>query len=68
MILESGEVCPYSRVCPLNNSMGAGPCYGARGDRMNEFECEYVVDGKLIADSGFRNPYDKTGRMKVIMG
>ena len=65
MILESGETCQYGRVCPLNTKFG--PCYGARSDRQNIFECEYVVNGQLIADSGFRNPLDKTGKMKVIM-
>jgi hypothetical protein len=65
MILESGEVCPYGHRCPLNSQLS--PCYGTRPERLNMFECEYVVNGKLIADSGFRNPLDKTGRMKVIM-
>lgn len=67
MILESGEICPYSHHCPLNNPMIGGSCFGSRGDRKNTFECEYVVDGKLMAESGYRNPLDKTGRMKVIM-
>ena len=65
MILESGETCIYGHICPLNSP--TSPCYGTRNDRPNRFECEYVVNGKLITDSGYRNPFDKTGRMKVIM-
>lgn len=62
MILEIGQVCPYSNKCPLN-----GNCYGTRADRQNKFECEYVKNGKLNTELGYRNPMDKTGRMKVIM-
>lgn len=62
MILEAGEVCKITE-CPYNN----GVCHGARFDRTNKFTCEYVVNGKLLTDFGFRNPQDKTGKMKVIM-
>lgn len=65
MILESGEACPFSNKCSLNSQ--SSPCFGARSDRMNKFECEYVVNGSLITDSGYRNPLDQTGKMKLIM-
>jgi hypothetical protein len=67
MILEAGEVCKVSN-CPYNSgSCLTGTCYGARPDRDTTFTCEYVVNGKLLTDFGFRNAQDKTGKMKVIM-
>lgn len=65
LILEAGEVCPYSARCPYNNGMS--PCYGTMSTRKNRFECKYVKDGKIIKDSGGRIPGDKTGKMKIIM-
>ena len=65
MILEAGETCVYGHVCPFNTPYS--PCYGTRSDRDNKFECEYVINGKIITDCGCRNPLDRTGKMRVIM-
>jgi hypothetical protein len=66
MILEDGEICPYAANCPHNKN-SYGPCYGTIATRGNKFECEFVVNGQFIIDSGFRNPLDQTGKMKIIM-
>lgn len=65
MILKEGEVCPFASNCPYHIGT-AGPCYGAISTRMNEFKCEYVVNGRIV-EGGVRLPADKTGKMKVIM-
>jgi len=66
MILEIGEICPHAHSCPYNEG---DPCFGTRHERENVFQCDYVTNGKLLTDgSGFRNPLDQTGKMKVIMG
>lgn len=67
MILEVGQVCPYSHNCPYNKTAVGGVCYGTRSDRANRFECEFVINGKIITDAGFRNSLDQTGKMKIIM-
>jgi len=63
MILKESEVCKLADKCPHNDN---NACYGARGDRASTFTCTFVTNG-IISDSGFRNPYDQTGKMKVIM-
>lgn len=65
LILEAGEACPLGNNCPYNDPYGR--CYGSLTSRMNEFECEYVVNGQIVIRDGSRNPFDQTGRMKVIM-
>lgn len=65
MILEAGKGCHLANGCPYNKPHGY--CRGALSDRPNEFVCDYVENGQIITDGGFRNPLDKTGRMKVIM-
>jgi len=62
MILEAGEQCRYGQSCPRSDA-----CYGLKTDRPNIFECEYVINGQLVENPGFRNPLDQTGKMKVIM-
>ena len=63
MILKENEACKLANRCPHNDIK---VCYGARTDRPYTFTCAFVTDG-IISDSGFRNPYDQTGKMKVIM-
>jgi len=65
MILEAGQVCHLANQCPYNEPYGR--CYGALSTRMNEFDCDYVVNGQLVIRDGSRNPLDQTGKMKVIM-
>lgn len=65
MMLESGEVCSLSNNCPYNEPYGR--CQGSLSTRRNQFECKYVVNGKLITDGMGHNPLDQTGKMKVIM-
>ena len=62
MILEAGEQCRHAQTCPRSDT-----CYGVRPDRQNKFECDYVTNGHLVENPGFRNPMDQTGKMKVIM-
>ena len=65
LILKENEVCQLAQQCPHNDTTKG--CYGARANRAYEFTCEFVQNGKIITDSGFRNPLDQTGKMKVIM-
>ena len=62
MILEANEVCKLTYKCPHTDT-----CYGAKTNRQTIFNCEFVENGEIITDVGFRNPYDQTGKMKVIM-
>ena len=65
LILKENEVCQLAQQCPHNNV--SKTCYGARPNRNNVFTCEFVQNGQIVTDSGFRNPHDQTGKMKVIM-
>ena len=65
LILKENEVCHLAYKCPHNDTSKG--CYGARAERSYIFTCEFVKNGRIITDSGFRNPLDKTGKMKVIM-
>lgn len=61
MILKPFEICQYTN-CPY-----AKDCYGKNPFRKNVFECEYADDLGSIQEGQFRNPLDKTGKMKVIL-
>lgn len=65
MIFESGQACHFGNICKMNDGT-FGPCWGTRSDRNNTFTCEYIENGKLKTEVGFRNPLDQTGKMKVI--
>ena len=62
MILEAGEVCRFGDTCPQRDL-----CQGLIKSRPNSFVCEYVQNGILVENPGFRNPLDQTGKMKIIM-
>jgi hypothetical protein len=64
--LRKGEICPHRTICPYNKySMGSDSCWGARSERDCDFNCDYVIEGRI--QEGFsRNPMDKTGQMKVL--
>ena len=64
MMLEAGQVCHLGDGCPYNEPYGR--CHGVHSERLNEFQCDYVVNGRIV-EGGFRLPDDKTGKMKVIM-
>lgn len=64
MILEAGKQCPYGTTCPYNKG---DECMGAMPSRPGVFTCSFVKDGQ-IAEGGFRNPLDQTGKMKIITG
>jgi hypothetical protein len=67
LVLEAGEICPYSSRCPYNNTSQFGPCHGTLSTRSNTFTCSYVKDGKISEGQSPRLPGDKTGRMNIIM-
>lgn len=64
LILKEYEVCPYAARCKHNNN-GSVECQGGNAGRKFEFCCEFVNNG-LIKD-GFRNPFDYTGKMQIIL-
>ena len=66
LVLKPNEVCPYSTSCPHNQD---GTCFGSRSDRNNQFNCSLVDNNGTFSESTNiqRNPYDKTGNMKIIM-
>lgn len=64
LILSPGQVCPHASVCPHNEG---NECWGANSARPTTFHCDFIKDGK-ITEQGFRNPYDQTGKMKIITG
>lgn len=63
LILEAGEICPYSSSCPYNTD---NECWGARSDRKLNFNCSFVKNGKII-EGAARNRFDETGQMKILM-
>lgn len=68
MILEVGQVCPYSITCPHNNNhVYSKPCYGSISGRLTKFHCEFVVNGNIAVENKGRIPGDLTGKMKVII-
>ena len=66
MILESNQACPLASQCPYHTGQ-MGPCYGAKADRPNKFECEHVVGGRIV-EGGTKIPGDQTGKQQVILG
>jgi hypothetical protein len=62
IVLKEHEICQYSVRCPY-----AQNCWGTRPERENTFTCEFVNKQGQIRENCFRNPLDKTGKMKVIM-
>lgn len=62
LLLKENEVCPLALNCQYAND-----CWGAKPGRKNEFNCDYVDDRGYIKENQFRNPYDKTGKMKIIV-
>lgn len=62
LMLEARQVCHLSNVCPYANE-----CWGAREGRDTKFTCEFVTEDGSIEAGRYRNPLDKTGKMKVIM-
>jgi len=67
MTLKEHEICPFVSSCKYNKD-SLGNCYGGNPSRNTVFNCEFVINGQIVNDSNlFRNPYDKTGKMKVIM-
>ena len=65
MLLEVGEVCKHAQICPYHNA-SSNPCYGTFHTRENTFQCDHVVNGKIV-EGGVTIPGDQTGKMKVIM-
>lgn len=63
LILESNAVCPHANGCPHNTH---NECWGAKSNRVEQFICEFFVNGNILED-GYRNPLDKTGKMQVVM-
>jgi len=64
LILKENEICPHSSSCQYNLN---GSCYGSRGERTNIFTCKYANETKVFSDGHMRNPYDKTGKMQMIL-
>lgn len=65
MMLEANQVCHLGNGCPYNEPYGN--CMGVHTERPNTFQCDYVINGRLVITDGSRNPLDQTGKMKVIM-
>jgi len=62
--LGQNQVCDHSSNCKFNSM---GQCQGSRSDRNKEFTCTLVSTDGVFAESGFRNPLDQTGNMKILM-
>ena len=65
MLLEAGEACRLAPTCPYHTG-SAGPCHGALITRENTFQCDHVVNGRIV-EGGVNIPGDQTGKMKVIL-
>lgn len=66
LILNEYEVCPHTSKCPHFRN-GSMTCQGANQNRKHTFRCSFFKDNNLIDENGFRNRYDKTGQMKIIL-
>lgn len=64
LVLESNQICPFSLKCPYNN---LELCYGARADRNRTFVCNFVNENGEFLENQYRNQYDQTGKMKIIL-
>lgn len=71
LVLQPGEVCPYSLRCPyVKRGITSGHPYQCRGmdpNRNYVFTCKFVKENGVIEDGYMRTPEDKTGKMKIIM-
>jgi len=62
--LNAKEKCPFFKECPYNsNSL----CQGADPLRETEFICDFVNKYGIFNEGRFRNKYDKTGKMEIIL-
>lgn len=52
--------CSQAYNCPHSDN-----CQGASSDRNTEFKCSFYNNGK-VSTTEYRNPYDKTGNMKIL--
>lgn len=59
--IKAGQTCPHGS-CPHSEG-----CWGMKVGRTTDFSCDFVKDDGSIKENVFRNPLDKTGKMKVIM-
>ena len=64
LILQESEICPYRFRCPHNDQ---NQCFGAEPKRTVNFTCIFVSGNGHIDEKQYRNPLDKTGKMKIIM-
>jgi len=62
--IGSNQVCQFSTTCKFNET---GNCQGAMSSRSTEFTCNLVSQNGVFVESGFRNPLDQTGKMKILM-
>lgn len=66
IILEKNQVCKYSDVCPHNTGV-VTICRGADPNREVTFVCDLIREDGTFYENKFRNKFDETGKMKVIL-
>lgn len=67
LVLKEFETCPYGNRCPYASDPAVVRCQGLNPQRKVRFHCTYVKEDGSIGGGNLRNPYDKTGKMKLIV-
>ncbi len=62
LILKPGEICPYSSRCSYSDN-----CQGTISGRDVIFTCDFVKDSGEIMEGKFRNKFDLTGKMQLVV-
>jgi hypothetical protein len=66
MILQPGEICPYSNCKYANDNSELGKCQGRNPSRMNTFQCDFVDSSGSVSEDVFRSNLDMTGKMQPL--
>lgn len=68
MKLLPNEVCPLMNTCKYaNNDTTKTICQGINPLRNSIFICDFLNNNGEIQENRFRNSFDQTGKMKVIL-
>lgn len=67
MLLAEKQICIYYKDCPYHNGEYSGPCSGADNKRDKLFICDLIDKEGNFSSEGFRNKYDETGKMQILL-
>lgn len=67
MLFAEKQACIYYKDCPFHNGVYSGPCSGADLNRDKLFYCDLIDAKGNFSPHGFRNKFDETGKMQILL-